>query len=72
MLLAALGKSHKTKKIRKMKNSNLFTYLLGLAALGVTVYVVGRAWKVSQTSRGIKLTSTDGDEQATFIDDVNI
>lgn len=55
-----------------MKNSNLFTYLLGLAALGVTVYVVGRAWKVSQTSRGIKLTSTDGDEQATFIDDVNI
>jgi len=30
--------------------NQLLKYGLGLAALGVTVYVVGRAWKKSQTN----------------------
>lgn len=58
-----------------MKSNSLLTWVLGVAALGVTVYVVGRAWKMSQKSTGVKLTSTDADfnkptdEQATFVDD---
>jgi hypothetical protein len=52
-----------------MKGNNLMTWVLGVAALGVTVYVVGRAWKMSQKASGVKLTSTDADEQATFVDD---
>ena len=52
-----------------MKSNNLLTWVLGVAALGVTVYVVGRAWKASQAPKGVKLTATDSDEQATFVDD---
>jgi hypothetical protein len=50
--------------------NNLLKWGLGLAALGVTVYVVGRAWKSSQKSN--KALATDANEQATFVDDVNI
>ena len=50
-----------------MKSNNLFTWVLGVAALGVTVYVVGRAWKASQAPKGTKVV--DADEQATFVDD---
>ena len=50
-----------------MKSNNLLTWVLGVAALGVTVYVVGRAWKASQTPKGTK--AIDADEQATFVDD---
>jgi hypothetical protein len=52
-----------------MKSNNVFNWVLGVAALGATVYVVGRAWKMSQSGEGVKLTSTDDDEQATFVDD---
>ena len=52
-----------------MKNNNILTWVLGVAALGVTVYIVGRAWKMSQNSSGAKLTATDADEKATFVDD---
>jgi hypothetical protein len=52
-----------------MKSNNVFNWVLGVAALGATVYVVGRAWKMSQSGEGVKLTSTDADEQATFVDD---
>jgi len=51
-----------------MKSNNLMTWVLGLAALGVTVYVVGRAWKMSQASKGATKV-VDADEQATFVDD---
>jgi hypothetical protein len=54
-----------------MKSNNLLTWVLGVAALGVTVYVVGRAWKMSQTPKGTTKV-VDADEQATFVDDVNI
>lgn len=50
-----------------MKSNNLLTWVLGVAALGVTVYVVGRAWKASQAPKGTKVV--DADEQATFVDD---
>jgi hypothetical protein len=30
--------------------NNLLKYALGLVALGVSVYVVGKAWKKSQTN----------------------
>ena len=51
-----------------MKNNNLLTWVLGVAALGLTVYVVGRAWRVSQKN-GIKMTMKDADEKATFVDE---
>jgi hypothetical protein len=35
-----------------MKSNNILTWVLGLAALGVTVYVAGRAWKKSQDKKG--------------------
>ena len=35
-----------------MKNNNILTWVLGVAALGATVYVVGRAWKKSQDKKG--------------------
>lgn len=50
--------------------NNLLKWGLGLAALGLTVYVVGRAWKSSQKSNTVK--ATDANEMATFVDDVNI
>jgi hypothetical protein len=50
-----------------MKNNNILTWVLGVAALGATVYVVGRAWRMSQTPKGTKVV--DADEQATFVDD---
>lgn len=52
-----------------MKSNNLLTWVLGVAALGVTVYVVGRAWRASQKNRGTKMTMTDADEKATFVDE---
>lgn len=52
-----------------MKQGSLLNWVLGLAAVGVTVYVAGRAWKMSQSNSGKKLTATDADEQATFVDD---
>jgi hypothetical protein len=50
-----------------MKSNNILTWVLGVAALGATVYVVGRAWRMSQTPKGTKVV--DADEQATFVDD---
>jgi hypothetical protein len=55
--------------IKIMKQGNLLNWVLGLAAIGVTVYVAGRAWKMSQKASGAKLTATDADEKATFVDD---
>jgi len=52
-----------------MKSNNLLTWVLGVAALGLTVYVVGRAWRASQKNGGTKMTIKDADEQATFVDE---
>ena len=52
-----------------MKNTNIITWVLGVAALGVTVYVVGRAWRASQKNGSTKMTVTDADEKATFVDE---
>lgn len=52
-----------------MKQGSLLNWVLGLAAVGVTVYVAGRAWKMSQSNSGKKLTATDADEKATFVDE---
>ena len=34
--------------------NNLLKWAIGLAALGVSVYVVGKAWKKSQSNRTAK------------------
>lgn len=52
-----------------MKSNNLLTWALGVAALGLTVYVVGRAWRASQKNGGTKMTMKDADEKATFVDE---
>jgi hypothetical protein len=38
--------------------NNLLKYGLGLVALGVSVYVVGRAWKKSQRNGMLKAQGT--------------
>ena len=45
--------------------NNLLKWGLGLAALGVTVYVAGRAWKKSQEKKGgmAGFAGASGDER---------
>ncbi len=50
-----------------MKNGNLGGFALGLVGLAVSIYVIGYAWRVSQTSRvRVASVSRDGDDPTPF------
>jgi hypothetical protein len=50
-----------------MKNGNLGGFLGGLVGLAVSIYIIGYAWRVSQTSTvRVASVSKDGDDPTPF------
>jgi hypothetical protein len=50
-----------------MKNGNLGGFVLGLVGLAVSVYVIGYAWRASQTNKTRTASvSKDGDDPTPF------
>jgi hypothetical protein len=56
--------------VDKMKNSNLGGFLGGLVGIAVSIYVIGYAWRASQSRKNISTTGLLPSVDRPFIDNM--